>query len=80
MIRRHRLAIARTAKNDAAFELFPCDRFSNRPNEQRIIHLFFRVRSIIADVVAEFLKQFLDLFLVSKPRVVGAYGDVHGTI
>ena len=70
-------AVAGTAQHNAAFELAPGHTFRDRPDEQRIIHRFLRMRAEIRDVMAEALEQYLDIFLVPKSRVIRADGDFH---
>ena len=70
-------AIAGTAEHNAAFEFAPGNTFRDRPDEQRVIHWFLRMRAEIRDVMAEALQQFLDLFLVPKSSVIRANGDFH---
>src|SRR5262249_7694580 len=79
-VRRHRFAIARSAKNDPALAFAARDRFGRRPNEERIIDRLFTERPAIFHFVTERAEQLLHLLFVTETCVIGAERNFHESV
>src|SRR5204862_4352510 len=79
LVRSHRFAISRSAKDDAAIAFPLCHRFGRRANEEWIIDWLFTRRAEICHFVTKLSEQFFYFFLVAEARVIRAERDFHAT-
>ena len=70
LVRGHRFAVARSAKNDAALAFAPCNHFCGGPNEKGIVYRVFVESAAVLHFVAERGQEFFDLLLVTKAGVI----------
>jgi hypothetical protein len=72
LIRGHRLAVARSAENNAPFAFATRNRFRCRPNEEGIIDRIFTESPAVFHFVAERREKFFNLLLVTKAGVIAS--------